>query len=94
MCVAHQSLKNLKFLCIYIYFLGHRVRTVYAFGMVVLEILGTYEKDSGTYTCVATNKWGRDEISVDLKCTDLGKGQPPRFTTQIKVNGKKMYTIK
>ncbi|CAG0890532.1 unnamed protein product [Cyprideis torosa] len=62
---------------------GHRVRTVYAFGMVVLEILGTNISDSGIYQCRATNKYGKDEISVELKCIERIKGQGPKFTTQI-----------
>lgn len=62
---------------------SHRTRTVHAFGMVVLEILGTKIEDSGTYTCRATNKWGKAEISVQLECVDKSKGQKPRFTTQI-----------
>ena len=65
--------------------IGHRIRTVHAFGMVVLEILGTKIEDSGTYTCRATNKWGRDEISVTLECIDITKGQKPQFKTHIKV---------
>lgn len=64
---------------------GHRIRTVHAFGMVVLEILGTKIEDSGTYVCRATNKWGQAEISVSLECVDITKGQKPKFTTQIKV---------
>lgn len=62
---------------------SHRTRTVHAFGMVVLEILGTKIEDSGTYTCRATNKWGRVEQSVELECVDKSKGQKPHFTTQI-----------
>nr|CAD7404271.1 unnamed protein product [Timema cristinae] len=62
---------------------SHRVRTVYAFGMVVLEILGTKIEDSGKYTCRATNKWGKAEISVQLECVDKSKGQKPHFTSQI-----------
>lgn len=62
---------------------SHRIRTVYAFGMVVLEILGTKETDSGTYSCRATNRWGQAEISVKLQCIDKSKGQKPRFTTHI-----------
>ncbi|GLH07319.1 LOW QUALITY PROTEIN: Titin [Gryllus bimaculatus] len=62
---------------------SHRTRTVHAFGMVVLEILGTKIEDSGNYTCRATNKWGRAEISVELECVEKSKGQKPRFTTQI-----------
>ncbi|KAL1117095.1 hypothetical protein AAG570_004423, partial [Ranatra chinensis] len=63
---------------------SHRTRTVHAFGMVVLEILGTKIEDSGTYTCRATNSWGEAEISVQLECVDISKGQKPQFTTQIK----------
>jgi len=62
---------------------SHRTRTVYAFGMVVLEVLGTKIEDSGTYTCKATNKWGKAEISVELECIDKSKGQKPKFTTHI-----------
>lgn len=63
---------------------SHRIRTVYAFGMVVLEILGTKTSDTGVYSCRATNKWGVAEISVKLECIDRSKGQKPTFTTHIK----------
>lgn len=62
---------------------SHRFRTVYAFGMVVLEVLGTKIEDSGTYSCRATNNWGQAEISCNLGCVDKSGGQPPKFTTQI-----------
>ncbi|XP_063986913.1 titin isoform X6 [Diachasmimorpha longicaudata] len=62
---------------------SHRTRTVYAFGMVVLEVLGTKIDDSGIYSCRATNKWGTAEISVELECVDKFKGQKPKFTTHI-----------
>lgn len=62
---------------------SHRIRTVYAFGMVVLEVLGTKIEDSGSYSCRATNKWGQAEISVNLECVDKSKGQKPKFTTHI-----------
>lgn len=63
---------------------SHRFRTVHAFGMVVLEVLGCKIEDTGKYTCVATNKWGRAEQSVELECVDKSKGQKPKFTTHIK----------
>lgn len=63
---------------------SHRLRTVHAFGMVVLEVLGTKIEDSGTYTCRATNKWGQAEQSVTLECVDKLSGQKPKFTTHIK----------
>jgi titin len=62
---------------------SHRIRTVYAFGMVILEILGAKISDSGTYTCRATNKYGQTEQSVTLECVDKSAGRPPKFTTQI-----------
>lgn len=62
---------------------SHRIRTVHAFGTVLLEVLGTKVEDSGTYTCRATNKWGKAEISLTLECIDKSLGQKPRFTTQI-----------
>ncbi|KAA0201394.1 hypothetical protein HAZT_HAZT001733 [Hyalella azteca] len=60
-----------------------RVRTVYAFGMVVLEIVGTKVSDSGDYTCKAHNKWGKAECSLNLEVVDRAHGQPPKFTTHI-----------
>ena len=45
--------------------------------------MGTKIKDSGTYTCRATNKVGKAELSVQLECVDKSAGQKPRFTTQI-----------
>uniref|UniRef100_A0A0K8UMS0 Regulatory protein zeste n=1 Tax=Bactrocera latifrons TaxID=174628 RepID=A0A0K8UMS0_BACLA len=62
---------------------SHRVRTIYAFGMVALEILGTKIEDSGTYTCRATNKYGSAEISCVLECVEKPRGQKPRFTSHI-----------
>ncbi|CAL4067925.1 unnamed protein product, partial [Meganyctiphanes norvegica] len=63
---------------------SHRVRTVYAFGMVVMEIIGTKVADCGEYTCRATNKWGTAECSFTFECVDRAHGQPPKFTTHIK----------
>ncbi|XP_013787479.1 titin-like, partial [Limulus polyphemus] len=62
---------------------GHRIRTVHAFGMVVLEILGVIAEDTGRYTCRATNKWGKAEITVILETVDRSRGQKPHFTTQL-----------
>lgn len=62
---------------------SHRFKTVYAFGTVVLEILGTKIEDSGTYTCRATNKWGQAEISTNLGCVERLSGQAPKFITHI-----------
>lgn len=62
---------------------SHRFKTVYAFGMVVLEIIGTKIEDSGCYSVRATNKYGTAEISTHLTCVERLAGQPPKFTTQI-----------
>lgn len=62
---------------------SHRYRTVYSFGTVVLEIIGTKIEDSGTYTCRATNKCGTAELSTHLTCVERIAGQPPKFTSQI-----------
>ncbi|XP_050422457.1 titin isoform X5 [Adelges cooleyi] len=62
---------------------SHRIRTIYAFGMVVLEILGTKIIDTGTYTCRATNDYGTAETSVTLECVERITGQKPKFTSQI-----------
>lgn len=62
---------------------SHRIRTVYAFGMVALEILGTKIKDSGTYKCRATNSFGTSEQTVNLGCVEKSDGRAPKFTTQI-----------
>ncbi|XP_034137006.1 titin-like isoform X2 [Drosophila guanche] len=62
---------------------SHRVRTIYAFGTVALEVLGTKIEDTGTYTCRATNKHGTAEISCTLECVDKPRGQKPHFTSHI-----------
>ena len=64
---------------------GARIRTVYAFGMVVIEIQDVKISDSGTYTCRAINAYGEDSQSLRLGCVEYAVGQPPRFTRQIQV---------
>ena len=63
--------------------LAHRFRTVYAFGMVVLEVQDVKKTDAGKYSCRATNAWGMDEIDVELNTVDFVGGRPPRFTSQL-----------
>lgn len=48
--------------------IGSRIHTINDFGFVVLDIDWTFMRDSGVYKCVATNKCGSAEISVNLKC--------------------------
>ncbi|XP_014204704.1 titin [Copidosoma floridanum] len=62
---------------------SHRIRTVYAFGTVVLEVHGTKIEDTGSYICKASNQWGKAEVVLMLECVDKSMGQKPRFTTQI-----------
>jgi titin len=73
---------------------SHRFRTVYAFGMVVLEISDVKLEDSAVYTCRATNAYGFDEISCDLECV-LAKDRVirPKFTTHLKVREGKILII-
>ena len=47
--------------------MGSRFRLVHDFGYVALDISKLIEEDSGTYTCIATNAMGRDELKADLK---------------------------
>lgn len=66
---------------------GHRIRTVYAFGMVVLEIFDCKIEDNGVYTCKATNNWGEDQISTELECV-VGSERvvKPKFTVPLRVS--------
>lgn len=65
---------------------SHRFRTVYAFGLVVLEILDVRKTDSKVYKCVATNAYGRDEVSCDLECVSAqDRVVKPKFTRHLKV---------
>lgn len=45
---------------------GHRYRTIYDFGFASLDVLTVYAEDSGIYTCIATNKLGTSQSSIEL----------------------------
>ncbi|XP_018334860.1 titin [Agrilus planipennis] len=45
---------------------GSRIKTINDFGFVILEIAGVYQRDSGLYTCKATNKHGEATVSCKL----------------------------
>ncbi|XP_015783235.1 titin isoform X1 [Tetranychus urticae] len=62
---------------------GHRIRTYYAFGLVLLEIVDLRHEDEGEYKCVAKNKWGSTEAFVNLTIIDREKGEKPKFTRQL-----------
>lgn len=49
--------------------IGSRIHTISDFGFVVLDIDWTFKRDSGTYTCQATNKYGTSEITATLNCS-------------------------
>lgn len=46
---------------------GSRIKTINDFGFVILEIAGCYQRDSGLYTCKATNKHGEATVSCKLQ---------------------------
>jgi len=48
--------------------IGSRIHTINDFGFVVLDIDWTFKRDSGTYKCVAMNKCGSAEVTVNLTC--------------------------
>ena len=48
--------------------IGSRIHTINDFGFVVLDIDWTFKRDSGTYKCVAINKCGSAETTVNLIC--------------------------
>jgi titin len=47
---------------------GSRLHTISDFGFVVLDIDWTFKRDSGTYLCRATNKYGVAETKATLSC--------------------------
>lgn len=46
---------------------GSRIKTINDFGFVILELAGCYQRDSGLYTCKATNKHGEASVSCKLQ---------------------------
>lgn len=62
---------------------GARIRTVYSFGMCVIEIEGIKMLDTGTYTCHARNDYGEDSTSFTIAVKEYSSGRPPRFTKQL-----------
>lgn len=46
---------------------GSRIKTINDFGFVILEISGCYQRESGLYTCKATNKHGEATVSCKLQ---------------------------
>lgn len=62
---------------------SNRIHTIHSFGCVILEIFNLRTEDSGTYTCVATNECGTDQISFQLECNEFEGGERPHFITQM-----------
>merc|ERR1711981_1027509 len=48
--------------------IGSRIHTITDFGFVVLDIDWTFKRDSGVYTCRATNRYGTAETTANLVC--------------------------
>lgn len=46
---------------------GSRIKTINDFGFVILEIAGCYQRESGLYTCKATNRHGEATVSCTLQ---------------------------
>ena len=46
---------------------GSRIKTINDFGFVILEVANVMTRDSGTYTCKATNKMGEASISCNVQ---------------------------
>lgn len=65
-------------------FLGTKYRPNYDFGLVQLDIVPTWADDEADYTCVAVNRYGRDETTGGLNVAPApDKGEPPKFITQL-----------
>lgn len=46
---------------------GTRIKTIHDFGFVILEVANCYQRDSGLYTCKATNRHGEATVSCKLQ---------------------------
>ena len=46
--------------------IGSRIHTISDFGFVVVDIDWTFKRDSGVYTCRATNRFGTAESTANL----------------------------
>lgn len=65
---------------------GSRIKTINDFGFVILEVAGVYLRDSGLYTCKATNRHGEATVSCTLQVRgrtgiDLEPQLPSHFRT-------------
>lgn len=47
--------------------IGSRVTTQFEFGVAILVIHRVVQEDSGTYTCLAVNKLGQNQIQANLQ---------------------------
>lgn len=74
---------------------GSRFRTISDFGYCVLEIIEAYARDSGVYTCTATNQYGSDTISCRViidsaKSIILDTQLPLEYTENIQILEKRI----
>lgn len=58
---------------------GSRFNSGYDFGMVTFDILGSYQRDSGIYTCRAKNNHGEAFTSTTIICTGQHTEPPISF---------------
>ncbi|KAM3716725.1 Kettin [Dirofilaria immitis] len=64
--------------------IGHRFRSILDFGFACLDVLYALPDDTGEYTCVATNPYGKATSSAKLACSDVKKlGDQPYWSEQI-----------
>ena len=49
--------------------IGSRIHTISDFGFVVLDVDWTFKRDSGRYTCRASNRYGTAETTATLTCS-------------------------